>query len=73
MARGETFFTLTLALSHQGRGNSFHALPFWIPAFAGMTLAFRTDPKDSGYWFFAFVFHAEDPLVDMNCLFLASC
>ncbi len=29
-------FTLTLALSHRGRGN-YTALPLWIPGFAGMT------------------------------------
>ena len=30
-------FTLTLALSHRGRGDSVASLSQWIPAFAGMT------------------------------------
>ena len=29
--------TLTLALSHRGRGDAASSRPLWIPAFAGMT------------------------------------
>ena len=31
--------TLTLALSHRGRGDTAAARPLWIPACAGMTVA----------------------------------
>ncbi len=50
--------TLTLALSHQGRGDSFHVLSAEAPAFAGVKLTFRADAEGLGDGFFAFVFHA---------------